>query len=205
MLKPSSSLLSFSVNGAIAGAFSAFIFTFIHEIFISDIWFSLTAMLVSGALCGFSVAGTFRLLFEKHSLRQWWKYNIVYLALFVLLGTLSAIIYEPVTTVAELIIRNEPPQELIIQAAPMTIAFTLGSSILISRLYSKKVLHHLAVFLTCILLISLLGLNVSLIGLVYFPNNMLYLVLEIYLLILIITLVYAGTFMLLQWKNLRSV
>ena len=87
----------------------------------------------------------------------------------------------------------------------MTIAFTLGSSILISRLYSKKVLHHLAVFLTCILLISLLGLNVSLIGLVYFPNNMLYLVLEMYLLILIITLVYAGTFMLLQWKNLRSV
>jgi len=205
MLKPSSSLLSFSVNGSIAGAFSAFVFTYIHEIFISDIWFSITTMLISGALCGFSIAWTFHLLFKNHSLAEWWKYNLIYLALFILLGTLSAIIFKPVTTVAQLITNNEPPRELIIQAAPMTIAFTLGSSLLISMLYSKKILHHLAVFLTCTLLVALLGLNVSFIGLVYFPNNMFYLILEMYLLMLVITLVYAGAFMLIQWKNLKTV
>jgi len=203
MLKPSSSILSYSVSGTIAGAFSAFIFAIIHDTIISDIWYSLSTMMIGGAICGFCVAWSYKLLFQKPLIWNWWKYNIVYVILFIILGALSVIVYEPVTTVAELIISNEPPLELIMQAMPMTIAFTVGSSILVSALFSRKILHQLAILLTCIVLVVLLGLNVSLIGLVFFPSDMLYLILEMYGLILAINLVYAVTFMLLQWKSLR--
>ena len=203
MLKSNDSLLSYSISGAIAGAFSVFIFTIIHDIFISDIWYSLTSMMIAGAVSGFSVAWSFKLLFTKTTLLGWWKYNIVYVLLFIVLGALSAVVYEPVATVVELIIRNEPPRELIMQAMPMTIVFTIGSSIIMSAMFGRKLLHHLAILLTCIVLVVLLGLNVSLIGLVFFPNNMLYLILEMYALILAINLVYGIAFMLLQWKSLR--
>lgn len=40
------------ISGAFAGAVSAFVFAIIHAVFISDIWFSAPAMMVTGALCG---------------------------------------------------------------------------------------------------------------------------------------------------------
>ena len=199
----SSSLIRYSINGTAAGIFSAFIFTVIHDIFISDIWFSLTSMLIAGALCGFFVSWSFRLVVKKPTVKEWYKYNLIYVILFILLGTISAIIYEPVTTVAELIIRNEPPRELIIQAAPMTSIFTLGSALIISIIYSRKLLHHLAIFVTCVVLVVLLGLNVSLIGLVFFPNDTFYLIIETYGLILAINTIYCAGFIALQWKSLH--
>jgi len=36
-------------SGAVAGALSVFVFTIIHDILISDIWFSLLPMAVVGA------------------------------------------------------------------------------------------------------------------------------------------------------------
>lgn len=36
-------------SGAVAGALSVFVFTIIHDILISDIWFSLLPMAVAGA------------------------------------------------------------------------------------------------------------------------------------------------------------
>jgi hypothetical protein len=39
-------------SGTIAGSVSAFVFAAIHDLFISDIWYSLNVLLVAGALCG---------------------------------------------------------------------------------------------------------------------------------------------------------
>jgi hypothetical protein len=52
MMKRAASLSNgrFLPFGAAAGAVSAFIFVIIHNIFISDIWFSLVMMLVAGAV-----------------------------------------------------------------------------------------------------------------------------------------------------------
>lgn len=203
ILTPNSTLLGFSMSGMIAGLVSAFLFAVIHEIYISDIWFSIAALLAAGALCGLCVAWSYRLFSKKLTFLGWWRYNLIYVALFILLGTLSVVIYEPVTTVADLIVRNEPPRELIRQAMPLTIIFILGSTILISMFYSKKFLHHLAVLLTNTLLVLFLGLNVSLMGLVFFPGDTLYLILEMYVLIIVINISYAGVFMLIQWSNLK--
>jgi len=194
----------YGISGIICGILSALIFTIIHDIFISNIWFSLTAMLISGAICGFCVAGSFYLLFQNPSIRLWWKYNFIFVLLFMVLGVLSVIFYEPVATVGELLVRNEPPRELITQAAPLTIVFIFVSSIVLGRFYGKKFVHYVMIFLTCSILILVLGLNVSLIGLVFFPSDTLYLVLETYALIILINLVYCGTFVIIQWKSLRT-
>jgi len=205
LFRPSSSILSYSVSGIISGAFAAYLFAFIHEIYIVDIWFSLAVMMASAALCGFCLAWSYRLLFTRPSIPGWWKYNAVYVFLFILLGAVSVIVFEPVTTVAELISKNEPPRELIIQAAPMTLIFIIAGTLILSLIYSRKIIHYLVIFITVSVLIIFLGLNVSLLGLVFFPGNMFYLIMEMYALILLLNFVFGGTFMLIQWKTLRHI
>ena len=41
--------IRFSLSGALAGIISTLAFTIIHEIFISDIWFALVALVAAGA------------------------------------------------------------------------------------------------------------------------------------------------------------
>ena len=189
-------------SGAVAGAVSAFAFAVIHHLFISDIWFSLVIMMVAGALCGACVGWTYGLLFETPSLGSWWRYNMLYVAMFVLLGAASVLVFEPVTTVGALIAANEPPDALIGQAMPMTIGFTLAAAILVSWLYGRSWLHYGAILLTCTVLILLLGLNVSVIGLVYIPGSSLYLIGELFGLILAINVFYVAAFIALERKSL---
>jgi hypothetical protein len=200
----SSSIWSYTRSGAVAGAVSAFVFAIIHDLFISDIWFSLLMMMVAGAVCGLCVGWTYALLFKAPSTASWLQYNMLYVAMFVLLGALSVLVYEPVATVAALVAANEPPDELIRQAMPMTILFTLATATLVSLLYAQRWLHFLAILLTCTVLVLLLGLNVSAIGLVYFPSGSVYLVLEMFGLILAINLVYVALFVALERKSLSS-
>lgn len=189
-------------SGAIAGLVSAFAFAIVHHLFISDIWFSLIIMMVAGALCGLCVGWTYGLLFETPSLGSWLRYNMLYVAMFVLLGAASVLVFEPVTTVGALIAANERPDALIGQAMPMTIGFTLATTILLSWLYGRSWLHYGAILLTCIMLILLLGLNVSVIGLVYIPGSSLYLIGELFGLILAINFFYVAAFIALERKSL---
>jgi hypothetical protein len=200
----SSSIRSYARSGAVAGAASAFAFTIIHYVFISDIWFSLPMMMVAGAVCGLCIGWTYVLLFKAPSTASWLQYNMIYVAMFVLLGALSVLVYEPVTTVAALVSANGPPDELIRQATPMTILFTLAAAALVSLLYAQRWTHLLAILLTCTVLVLLLGLNVSAIGLVHFPSGSVYLVLEMFGLILAINLVYVALFVALERKSLSS-
>ena len=193
---------SFGMSGALAGAVSAFAFTIIHDLFISDIWFSLIIMLVAGALCGLCVGWSYGLLFEEASPGSWLRYNLLYDAMFVLFAVTSVLVFEPVTTIAALMVANGPPDALIRQAMPMTIVFTLATAALVSWLYGRRWLHYAAVLLTCILLILFLGLNVSVIGLVYIPGGSLFLIGEMFGLILAINLVYVAAFIALERKNL---
>ena len=193
---------SYVRSGAVAGALSALVFTFIHDVFISDIWFSLILMMVAGALCGLCVAWSYRLLFEVPSIGSWLRYNLLYVVMFVLLGAASVLVFEPVTTIAALVAADEPPHELIRQAMPMTVVFTLASAILVSLLYGRTWRHFGAILLTWTVLVLLLGLNVSVIGLVHIPRDSLYLVLEMFALILALNVVYAAVFFALERKSL---
>lgn len=192
---------SYARSSAAAGAISAFVFTIIHDIFISDIWFSLVALLLAGAVCGLCVGWSYALLMANPSLGSWLGYNLLYVALFVLLGVTSVLIFEPVTTVAALIAENAPPDDLIRQALPITAVFTLVMAAVISLLYGRSWLHFGAILLTCTVLVLLLGLNVSTIGLVDIPHGSFYLVVEMFSLIIALNAVFVAAFITLERKS----
>jgi hypothetical protein len=201
-MKASLNIWSYVRSGAVAGAVSAFVFAIIHHLFISDIWFSLILMMVAGALCGLCVGWSYGLLFKIPSAASWLRYNLFFVAMFVLLGAVSVLVFEPVTTVAALVEANEPPDELIRQAMPMTILFTIATAVLISLLYGRSWLHYGVILLTCTVLVLLLGLNVSVLGLVYIPGSAVYLVAELFGLIFAINAVYVAVFIALERKSL---
>jgi hypothetical protein len=193
---------SYIRSGAVAGALSAFAFALIHDVFISDIWFSLAIMMAAAAVCGVCLGWSYGLMVEAPSIGSWLRYNLVFVAMFVLLGAASVLVFEPVTTIAALVVANEPPDELIRQAMPMTVIFTLATAALLSLLYGRSWTQFGAILLTCTMLVLALGLNVSVIGLVYIPRGSLYLVAELFGLILAINVVYVAAFIVLERKNL---
>jgi hypothetical protein len=193
---------NFIRSGALAGALSVFAFTIIHDLFISDIWFALVIMLIAGALCGLCIGWSYALLTKAPSTGSWWRYNMLYVGLLFLLGIVSVLIFEPPTTIAALSAANEPPEQLIRQAYPFTALFTLFAAVFISLIFRANWRQFSVVLLTCTILIFLLGLNVSVLGLVYIPHGSLYLVTEFFGLILFINVVYATFFMALERKRL---
>jgi uncharacterized membrane protein YuzA (DUF378 family) len=83
----------------------------------------------------------------------------------------------------------------------MTILFTLGTATLLSVLYGRNRRHFGAVLLTCTVLVLLLGLNVSVIGLVAIPSGSRYVVAELFGLIVVINLAYVASFIVLERKS----
>ncbi|MFO7538220.1 MAG: hypothetical protein R6X32_09185 [Chloroflexota bacterium] len=198
MMPPSAQNGRFLLSGVIAGAASTFVFTAIHHLFISNIWFSLLPMLIAGALCGLCLAWSYGRLFQPPSIPTWLLYNLVYIALFFLLGILSILIFEPIATIPQLVVANEPPDELIRQAMPLTLGFILGSAALMTILWGRNLVDIAAILLTCTVLIILLGLNVSVLGLVYIPGSAISLVAKMFGLIVLLNLVYLAIFLLLE-------
>ncbi len=76
----------FPASGGLAGAVSALVFAWVHDIFISDIWFSLLALLAAGAICGASIGWTFGLLVALPSAGSWLRYNALFVGMLGLLG-----------------------------------------------------------------------------------------------------------------------
>lgn len=189
---------STAIIGAAAGAFSTLVFTFVHDLMISDIWAMLVPMLIAGVLCGLCVRWSFNILESRHGARAWLRYNLVYTAMFCVLTVVSLLVFEPVATLGELLELNGPPDELIGQAMPLTIVFTFGMAALITRAYRGGWRAFSAALLTSIVLVLLLGLNISTVGLVFFPSGTWYLVGEMLGLILLLNLVYAGTVLFIE-------
>lgn len=196
---------SFPRSGVMAGGASVLAFTIIHHIFISNIWFSFPLMLVAGAMCGGCVGWSFGRLVKRPSLGHWLRYNLLYDTLFFLLGTASALMFEPVTPMAALVEANAPPDDLIRQALPLTAVFTLTAAVLVTLLYGRTLPKFGAALLTCTLLVLLLGLNVSTLGLVAIPRGSLYLVAEFFGLILLLNAVYTAVFIGLEWRKLQQI
>lgn len=185
-------------SGALAGAVSAFAFTVLHHVLISDIWFALVPMLIAGAVCGLCLAWSHGRLYRPPSVASWVGYNGAYVVLLALLGVVSIMVFEPITTIPELIAANGPPEALIAQAMPLTIAFTLASAALIGLRRGRNAIDVASVLVTCAALVVLLGLNVSTLGLVHLPAGALSLVAQMFGLILVLDLVFVIVFLLLE-------
>ena len=61
---------------------------------------------------------------------------------------------------------------------------------------------HIRLLGSALVLVALLGLNVSAIGLVAIPAGALYLIVELFALILVLNVVYVAVFAILQWRLL---
>lgn len=192
------------LSGATAGAASALAFTVIHDIVISDIWLAAPMMLFAGALCGLCIGWSYARLVEKPSIGSWLSYNLLYVTMLMLLGVASVIMFEPVVSMAALMASNGPPSELIRLALPVTLAFTVASSVAISLLYGPSWRRFGAILLTSSVLVLLLGLNVSVLGLVSIPRGSLYLVAEFLGLIVVINVVFVAVFIGLERRNMAA-
>lgn len=199
---PSTDASNYTRSGAVAGTVSAFSFTVIHDILISDIWFAALIMMIAGALCGLCIGWSYALLVDKSSIGNWLGYNLLYLAMLMLLGAASVLVFEPIVSMVSLMALNGPPDELIRQALPMTLLFTLASSVAMSLVYGRRWRHFGAVLLTSTVLVLLLGLNVSVLGLVSVPRGSFYLVAEFLGLIVFINAVYVVAFTALERQTL---
>lgn len=192
----------FSLLGALAGAASTLVFTVIHDVFISNIWSMLLIMLVAGAICGACIGWSYGLLVARPSLRSWLVYNLLYDSMLILLGVVSVLLHEPVTSMAAVSASNDFPAELMGQGLPLGAVFTLLMAIVITWGYGRGWKQFVAVLLTSSLLVLLLGHNVFILGLIDIPSGSLYLVLEMFGLILALNVVYVAVFVLLAWNQL---
>jgi hypothetical protein len=192
----------FPLTGALAGAIATFVFTIVHDLFISNIWPMFVMMVVTGALCGACISWSYGLLVKRPSLHSWLVYNLIYDGMLILLGIVSVLLFEPVTTIAALSASGDLPMDLLGQAMPMAAVFTLLMSVVITLGYGFSWQKFGVVLLTSVLLVLLLGHNMFIIGLVDIPRGSLYLVLEMFGLIILLNVVYAAVFVLFERKNL---
>lgn len=188
-------------SGAIAGAVAALAFAGVHALFISDIWFSLVPMMVAGAVCGACLAWSHHGLVATPSLGSWVGFNLVFVALFGLLGAASVVVFEPQTTIAALVAADAPPGALIGQAMPLTVGFTVVAAVLVAAIFGHRWRDLGPVLVTTAVLVATLGLNVSVIGLVDIPVGSLYLVAELYGLVLALAAVHTAVFAVLELRG----
>lgn len=191
-------------SGVMAGTVSVLVFTLVHDLFISDIWDMLIIMVMAGAVCGLCVGWTYGRLSDPPSIGSWLGYNMTYLTMFGLLGATSVFVFDPVTTLAEVIEDGGPIDDLVRMALPMTVLFALATTAILSVLFARRRSDVGPIFLTVIVLVVFLGLNVSAIGLVDIPRDSLYLVAELLGLIVVIDVAFATTFLALEWKRLTG-
>ena len=160
-------------------------------------------MIIAGALCGLCLAWSYASLMLP-SAASWLRLNLFYVAMLLLLGVTSLLVFEPGTTIVVLVTADEFPAELIEQALPLTSLFVLGSAIALSLRcgWSRR---SFAVSLTaCATLVLLLGLNVSILGLVEISRGSLRLVAELVGLIVMLWIAYGMVFLALERRSLRG-
>ena len=198
------SLRSYPRSGAIAGGLSSISFALIHQVFISNIWYSVIPMIAAGSICGLCLAWSYARVITRPTIGTWISYNSLYVAMVAILGLTSVLVFEPVTTLAALLQHDGPPDELIRQALPMTAVFTIATAVFLGLLYRRGWQGFSVIFFASMVLVTFLGLNVSVIGLVDIPRGSLYLILELFGLVFAIGFVYTALFVALERKSLVS-
>ena len=188
----SQSVAGFIGSGALAGAVSTVGFTALHQLLINPIWFALPAMLLAGTLCGACLTWSYTIALPAPTVGSWVRYNLIYLAMFVALGLTSLIAFEPVTTIAALLQAKEPPRALISRALPVSGLFILATAALLGVVYRPGWRGASALLLTTSLLVLLLGLNISILGLVGIPRAALGVLVEVLALLLALAGIYVS-------------
>jgi hypothetical protein len=188
----------FTLIGAFAGAFSALVFTIVHQLMISSVWFAVVSMLIAGMLSGVCLAWSYVVAVKVKSARTWLTYNSLYVVVLIALGITSMLMFEPVTTIQQLLLSKKPPTELIGRALPVTGLFTFFSAAVLSAIHRPSWHGIAAIFITNLVIVLFLGMNISILGFVTLPRGSLWVLGEVLLLIVTLAAVYAFTVLFLE-------
>jgi hypothetical protein len=189
------------LSGAIAGTATSFGFAALHHLLISNIWFSVLPMMAAGAICGLCLAWSYGSAFTARSTGGWLLYNLMWVALFVVLGAISFVLYEPVYTIAGLIAGTEPMGALLGAAIPLSAVFGIAAGVALSVVLRANVRQATSLVVTSLVLTVLLGHNVAVLGMVHMTQEAVPLLAQFYGLTAAIMFGNAATFVLLERRR----
>jgi len=161
------------MHGALSGGLTVLVFTFVHDLLISDIWFNVGPMVLSGALCGLVVVWSYNSAVSPPSTRRWFAYNGVLVGLLVALGGLSFVVLDPRFTMAEAMAMEDALAELIPPALPLMIGAVVVGTVLVWIGYGRRATALAPVFVVQLLLVFLVGHNLAILGLVELSGDLL--------------------------------
>lgn len=185
--------------GAISGTVSSLVFTILHGLIISNIWFMLIPMLVTGAICGLLISWSYEILVYRPSVAGWLGYNSIYVVLLFLLGPISLLLFEPIMTIPELVSSpNGLPDELFQEILPLVALYIPLMAFIITGLHGRRWKAYWVVLITSAVLVFLLGMNIAPMGLIFLTSGWVTMLLEVVVLVVALNLVYVAVYLLLE-------
>ena len=157
--------------GAVAGVVSVLVFTVLHQIFISSIWWMFPIMAIAGAACGLCLYWCYAELVPEPSWRSWWGFIGMFNVMFGLLAVASVIVYEPIITMAEIVESSGGNPIPVSETLALMIVFTLVWAGLFTVVYKAGLRGFGVAAVTITVLMALLGFNLSTVGLVDVPTE----------------------------------
>ena len=152
--------------GALSGVVVVLGFTVVHNVFIADIWFNVGPMLFAGALCGFCITWSYRKGVAEHSTAAWFRYAGLYAAELIALGAVSLVVLRPRFTMAELMVADDAFEQLMPPSMPLMIGAMVVGTVLIWLYLGRCRAALVAIAVTQVLLVFLLGHQFAFLGLV---------------------------------------
>ncbi len=190
------------LTGVLAGAVSTLVFTWVHQLTISDIWYMALPMVVAGSMAGAVIAWTYRGLATHPTVGGWVAFNGWVVALLGAMGLSSAIVYEPTTTMAAVMAASGPVDDLIVRALPLTGCFVAAATFLTGRVFAGTWRLRMRILVTVLVVTVVLGLNLSVLGLVDFAGASIGPLMAFFGLTGLLALVYTAVFVGLR-RDLR--
>lgn len=165
-------------SGAIGGGLTVLAFVALHDLWISDIWFNLVPMVLSGALCGLSIVWSYAATTTKPSWGRWFSFNAVCALLLVGLGAASFALLEPRFGIAEMMNADDALGQLLPPALPLIVVGTVAGAAVLWVAFGRRPGAALPMLVTQGLLMFLVGHNLAILGLVEIPTEQWYRVAE---------------------------
>jgi len=157
----------------VAGGFTVLGFMVIHDLWISDIWFSVGRMVFAGALCGLCIVWSYNTAALDHSVKAWFAYNGVIAGLLIGIGGVSFLVLDPKFTMAEAMLMDDALAVLMPPAMPLMIGASLIGTGLLWMIFGRHRRSIIPILVTQTLLVFLVGHNLAILGLVEMTSSLL--------------------------------
>lgn len=192
-------------QGAAAGSLTVVGFAVVHAAWISDIWFNIVPMVVSGGVCGLCIVWSYQHAVDRRSPGRWLAYNSGCAALLVALGGASLLVFAPRFTMAEVLAADDALARLLPPALPLMAGGTLAGTVGLCALFSRRRSALLPILVTQGLLMVLIGHNLAVLGLVDMPSDQWYRVGSLVGLTGFLAATFAASTLAITWARSRLV